>query len=265
MFFTNSITVTVTVFALVVMLLLIPTCSSVCMESKSQSNEEENMIKHFFTNMKNGTYVEIGALNGIRLSNTLKLHTCYDWNGVLVEGMKRNFDELEVNVKTTRPNVQIHYGAVCTPPKTFVSFLVSKDPSYTAIGGDTEQMSRAFKNRWHGDNSVEEKSPCKPMSYYLAGTSLVNFFSLDVEGAELEVLHTMDFRKTKVDLFMIELDNHNPERNYRIRQLLFNMNYVECVGVVARSAVFLSGNPSREYKCPKGTNIAPHPLEAPDV
>ena len=32
----------------------------------------------------------------------------------------------------------------------------------------------------------------------------INFFSLDVEGAELEMLKTIPFDKVKIDLFLIE-------------------------------------------------------------
>ena len=34
--------------------------------------------------------------------------------------------------------------------------------------------------------------------------SYINFFSLDVEGAELEILKTIPFDKVKIDLFYIE-------------------------------------------------------------
>mmetsp|Transcript_4880 Transcript_4880/g.5645 ORF Transcript_4880/g.5645 Transcript_4880/m.5645 type:complete len:113 (+) Transcript_4880:238-576(+) len=39
------------------------------------------------------------------------------------------------------------------------------------------------------------------------GKPTINFFSLDVEGAEFVVLDTIDFRAVQIDVFMIEVQN----------------------------------------------------------
>jgi len=72
-------------------------------KSTSQSGEEEAMIQHFFRNKTDGQYVEMGALDGVRFSNTLKLHKCLNWNGLLIEGLGANFAELKNNVAKHRP------------------------------------------------------------------------------------------------------------------------------------------------------------------
>jgi hypothetical protein len=50
--------------------------------------------------------------------------------------------------------------------------------------------------------------PCRPLSDMLEeyGVKRINFFSLDVEGAELKVLETFDFGKVKIDVLMVEAD-----------------------------------------------------------
>ena len=88
--------------------------------SKSQFNEEQTLIDKFgWAEKYDGVYVEIGALDGYSLSNTLKLHSCYKWRGVLVEGSQINFDALVQNVAEYRPSgrVRTEYGAVCQPPQ----------------------------------------------------------------------------------------------------------------------------------------------------
>jgi hypothetical protein len=49
---------------------------------------------------------------------------------------------------------------------------------------------------------------CRPLSAMLDehGVTRINFFSLDVEGAELKVLETFDFEKVKIDVLMVETD-----------------------------------------------------------
>lgn len=47
---------------------------------------------------------------------------------------------------------------------------------------------------------------CIPVYILLRAVNMhhINFFSLDVEGAELEILKTIPFDKVKIDLFLIE-------------------------------------------------------------
>ncbi|CAM9198767.1 unnamed protein product, partial [Ectocarpus fasciculatus] len=165
----------------------------------------------------------MGALDGVMFSNTLKLHTCLGWSGILIEGLRKNFLNLEINVQKLRPeNTVIHHAAVCTPPSYFVKF----EPGIgNAVGGDIAEMSPSFRKGWHNGKHPIEHTPCAPMSRFLENTTHVDFFSLDVEGAELTVLETIDFRKVVISTFMIEMDEHALHRNYKIRQYLFNMGY----------------------------------------
>jgi hypothetical protein len=41
---------------------------------------------------------------------------------------------------------------------------------------------------------------------YFHGATRINFFSLDVEGAELKVLQTFDWSKVKIDVLMVEAE-----------------------------------------------------------
>ena len=227
-------------------------------QSMSQSGEENAIISTFFKDMKGGTYVEMGALDGVTISNTLFLHKCLGWNGVLLEASPVNYKQLAINSKNIRPNAQIFHGAVCVPPHHFVNFYVNPN---AAVSGDTAQMSEGFMRGWIGHKPSESetvKVPCKPMSYYLTNHSVINFWSLDIEGAELIALETTNFRTVHFDVIMIEMDGHDGRKNYLIRQLLFNANFVECVNVVKRSGVFLNRKPSNpNWKCPHEENSVP--------
>ena len=230
----------------------------VLLPSQSQSGEEDAVIKHFFHDMKGGTYVEIGGFDGYRFSNTLRLHTCFGWNGVLVEASRTNYQNLVENVNKYRPTAAHHFGAVCSPPRTSTTLL-----DRLAVTGDVEIMPESFKRGWHRKPIRMEGIPCKPMSSYIEKLKMIDFFSLDVEGAELEAILTIDFNKVHVDIFLIELDHHNPARNYKVRQVLFNLNYIECMNVASRSALFLNKNSTnKNYVCPFDSTTTPSTAEA---
>ena len=65
---------------------------------QSQSNEDRVLVE-IFKDMCKGTYVELGALDGIRFSNTYVFHQDLEWQGVLVELSPANYVNLKANRK----------------------------------------------------------------------------------------------------------------------------------------------------------------------
>lgn len=61
-----------------------------------------------------------------------------------------------------------------------------------------------------------------------AGTSHVNFFILDVEGSELDVLRTVDWRRTSFDVIVVETDKAYRPEGYqdRVTSFLRDRGYV---------------------------------------
>jgi len=59
----------------------------------------------------------------------------------------------------------------------------------------------------------------------------VDFFSLDVQGAELMVLKTMNW-SVPVSVFMVELDGVSPSKDNEVRALLraHNYHYYQSIG-----------------------------------
>ena len=51
--------------------------------------------------------------------------------------------------------------------------------------------------------------PCFPLQHALDTLNVrtVDFFSLDVEGAEMDVLRSLNFTRTKVRVFLVEVSN----------------------------------------------------------
>jgi hypothetical protein len=105
-------------------------------------------------------------------------------------------------------------------------------------------MGASFISQFHHSykegSSATSMVPCKPMGFYLQGVPHVDFFSLDVEGAELIVLETIDFTATTIDVFMIELDGHQPDKNWKVERLMSNLGYhASRTIIVRRSKVFV--------------------------
>lgn len=56
-----------------------------------QGGEDKYCIENFFGGVQHGTYLEMGAFNGIKFSNTLHLHETLGWRGLLIEPNPSSF------------------------------------------------------------------------------------------------------------------------------------------------------------------------------
>ncbi len=191
---------------------------------KSQDNEDKQLLT-WFHGLCNGTYLEIGGLDGVTYSNTYVFNKALDWRGVLVELSTVNYKRLVQN----RPNelANIHAG-VCDKKR-----LLHYVEGARAVGGIWEFASQSFKDQWWRGMTLEspEVKPvqCAPLGDLLephVGQSFFfDFFSLDVEGAEFEVLKSIDFTKLGFGIILAEADTHNHRKNMVLRTFLQERGY----------------------------------------
>ena len=173
----------------------------------------------------NGTYLEMGALNGVRFSNTYVFNKVLGWNGVLVELGPQNFAALQKN----RPNeiANVHAG-VCGEKKTL--HYVEK-PAQPAVGGIWEFSSPSFRDQWWKGIKLEDTPTieCEPLKDILekhaTNTTYFDFFSLDIEGAELDALLSLDYSRVGFGIIFVEADEHNKRKNNALRMFLEKQGY----------------------------------------
>lgn len=189
---------------------------------------------------ENHTYMEIGAHDGVRESNSRFFDICLGWNGLLVEPHPKNYD------RTVRLRPNAHHLGIA--------------PSCTA----NESGTILFPEHMYTSAQVNEKGSkieihCGPLQYYLDALEIrhIDFWSLDVEGSELKVLETVDFDRTHVDVIIAESQNrlsYLPEIQKKVedvRLLLQNRGYLMINSVVVtKSDVFL-----HKRACPSHGNI----------
>ena len=63
----------------------------------SQLLEDQFAMIALFAGMTGGYFLEIGALNGLQLSNTKLLEMTFGWSGVLIEAHRGTYKALEAN------------------------------------------------------------------------------------------------------------------------------------------------------------------------
>ncbi|KAL3918344.1 MAG: hypothetical protein SGILL_004285, partial [Bacillariaceae sp.] len=215
--------------------------------SKSQSKEDQ-MLLQWFNGLCNGTYIEMGALDGLQFSNSYLFNKELEWSGVLIELSPRDYEKLKIN----RPNDMTINAAVCDERKK-IHYLTRKGRG--AVEGIYEFMPESFRNQWWPGVSLETPSnsiaeiDCIPMSDILDESpyNYFDFYSLDVEGAEYEVLKSIDFDKYAFGILFVEADEHNPRKNLAIRTFLESKGYTYMMEH-ERSYWFVNQDFSKIYK-----------------
>uniref|UniRef100_A0A2P2HWA2 Protein Star-like n=2 Tax=Hirondellea gigas TaxID=1518452 RepID=A0A2P2HWA2_9CRUS len=179
----------------------------------SQKGQDEVVAK-IFKNKKGGYFMEAGALNGERYSNTLFLERELGWTGLLVEPAPDSFEELLLKHRKS-----IALNACLAPTEIATELLLRKGNSVNALNNIVDKP----QNSSHASTI---KVPCFPFYTVLlaAGNPTIDFLSLDIEGPELKVLKTIPWDKVKIRLIGVEM-NHIPEGEEALRQYLKDQGY----------------------------------------
>lgn len=235
--------------------------------SKSHKEQDLMLLPTLLTlaSGKPGTFVEIGAFDGDKYSNTYMLEKCFGWSGLLVEAQPQNYARLLLAGR--RRSTLVHSGA-CDPPGV-IRMSMQGGP----VAGQIGAMSDSFVKRWGGAGQKQRRGqwgvsgngvlttnksyevPCKPLRVLMedAGLSGAHFLSLDVEGAEDKVFDTVS--PAAFGLVMVEVDEHDPPKDERVRR--------RALGGGLRPAQRYKGKTSDEVWL-RGDVVEPTPLNGAD-
>lgn len=157
---------------------------------------EDALIFHFFylhTKIVNGVYVDIGAFDPVKLSNTFLLHK-HGWTGVNIDMIPERVDAF----RRLRPQDHNILAAVGDVEGELQVFDCPEMPSATTV-----DMDRGKLAGYKPAGTVQ----CRTLQSILneCGISRVDYVNIDVEGFEMNVLSSFDPRKYNVSLFTVEI------------------------------------------------------------
>ena len=190
-------------------------------KSFSQLNQDINVIE-FYKEKKNGFFVDVGAYDGIEFSNTLLLEKELEWNGICIEPGKRFFQKLTENRTAT-----------CIEKAVFDKSDLELD--FLDCGDDDEKgamlsglITKTICNRTIHSFKETYKVKTKTLTDILKENNapkFIEYLSIDVEGAEPNVLRGIDFNEYTFGYISIEF-NHSEYMKNIIDEILLNNGYV---------------------------------------
>lgn len=180
------------------------------MMSRGQWSEDIALLPTLLGAAGDGTFVEIGALDGLKGSNTFMLERCLGWTGLLIEGSPMNFKAL----KQSGRKAVLRHSAICAEGTGSVNMSFPARETLSPTGGQSDRVPAktlwAIQQQNLGLTTVEV--PCRPLTALMDGAhtlnSTVDFLSLDVEGAEDLVLMAGK-PASRFKVVLVELDGRN--------------------------------------------------------
>lgn len=180
----------------------------------SQNNEEEIILRKFGD--KVGTFLDIGAYDGVDLSNTRRLAEL-GWSGVLVEGASFNFGKLfhqyKGNSKMTLINAMVAYQDEV--PERVVKMWESPN---SAISTMEEQNYEKWKDRvtmYNPEPFYEIFVSVASLKDILAickkKHSVIDFVNIDVEGTSTDIGLKFDPDEFGTSMVCVEHDGRHQE------------------------------------------------------
>jgi FkbM family methyltransferase len=171
-------------------------------------NELDRKLARYL-DVRNGFFVEAGANDGLRQSNTYWFEKFRDWNGVLVEGVP----ELARACRKNRPHARVFEVALVADTATdHVTMQTANLMSVVqgAMGtpeADREHVRTGARVQRLAQEAVREiRVTARTLTSILEDVkpSRFDLLSLDVEGYEVEVLRGLDLARFTPRYILVE-------------------------------------------------------------
>lgn len=192
---------------------------------KSQIGQDRYYVENVSRGAKKGFFLDIGAHNGVDLSNTFVLEKNFDWKGICIEANPFVFESLIKNRSAICVNVCLWSSE---------EEIVLEFPKANEIPEGNDMLVR-ISGLQGNDNyfasQFQQKERYKTIGVKLQTVleqnncpSVIDYLSIDIEGAELQVLKPFDFAKYHINFIAIE---HGYRQEYRkqIRDFLLSKGF----------------------------------------
>jgi FkbM family methyltransferase len=189
----------------------------------SQVGQDKYIYETFFKNKKApGTFLDIGAHDGITFSNTYFFEKSLNWDGICVEAIDRVFEKLIKNRSCVCENLAISdkIGTVkFRSIEGYSEMLSGIEENY-----NNKHIDRINKELIkHNGNSKIIEIETIDINTLLKKNNIdhIDYCTIDVEGGEEKILSVFNEKEFDITVFTVE----NNYRDISIRKLMKSKGY----------------------------------------
>ena len=207
---------------------------------RSFSQEGEDLIIDRIFNFskiksKNIFYLDIGAGHPIRYSNTLYFYH-KDAKGITVDA---NYENIILH-KFLRPKDSSFNFLLGSSNKCIEYYKFDQSELNTTSKSKVKELAEHNIFPLHKEKIIQKKFDDFFNNELKENISKINFFSIDIEGGELEIIKSIDWTKFKPKIICIEIivENFNEIFESEIYKIISSKNY-KLFSKLYHSAIFI--------------------------
>lgn len=188
----------------------------------SQYGQDRWVATRLFEGKRQGVFVDIGAHDGVTLSNTCYLERELGWSGLAIEPSPQRFEQLRQNRSCTCVNAcvgardeVVTFRLISGYAEMLSGRIDQYHPDHVKrIEGELLQRGGSFE-----DIDVPAYSINRLFEQH--GLRDIDYLSIDVEGSELDILSALDFDRFNIKVVGVE----NNYKDYRLPELMKRNNF----------------------------------------
>jgi FkbM family methyltransferase len=198
----------------------------------SQLGQDKYVIEEIFKKKKGGFYVDVGAHDGVYISNTYSMERFFKWEGLCIEPSAASSHAL---LKRKKSKVISSY---CISEGKFSGELVrfrQYEPHEISMTFFEDLRKEPYwaKELESGKNYRDKLKKCKTLNEILIENSSpkdVDYISIDTHGCEWLAIKDFPFEKWNVKVFTVANDMYTggekEENRNKTKKLMENNGYV---------------------------------------
>jgi hypothetical protein len=180
-----------------------------------QKGQDKWVIDTIFNYKTNGYFVDLAATDGIKINNTFLLEKKLNWNGICIEPNTYYYNKLKKNRICNVTDI-----VVDKTNDNEINFRIDNGELGGIVDNDTDNNYNIRGKEL--EKAIILKLKTKTLEYVLDSFNapkIIDYLSLDVEGAEERILSNFPFDKYIFYALTIERPTPNLEK------ILFKNNY----------------------------------------
>ena len=184
----------------------------------SQAGQDQ-VVERILKGKRGGTFLDIGAYDGLTGSNSLYFEKHLGWTGVLVEPV----EDVRKTAEVWRSSPFLPYAIAAEDGE---AQFIAVTRGYTQMSGladayDPAMLSRVRADPRHAEDRITVPTRSLNSLFAETGMDRVDFVSLDIEGGEAAALEAFDHDRFRVAVWAIENNTGGP----RIAALMRDRGY----------------------------------------
>jgi FkbM family methyltransferase len=188
-----------------------------------QGQADQDVLAYlYFKGKREGFFLDIGAYDGKTYSNTYALEQI-GWKGICLEPLPDVFARLRQNRLCDCYNL-----AMSDQSGEAADFI--RAAGVETLSGLESKMASTHKDWILREKGTVERIKVKTISFAdlmgrYPGLNSIDFMSLDVEGAEMSILESIDFSAYRFGLIAVESTDETPGESERLRSFMGEKGY----------------------------------------